>query len=100
VVAIAIAYAELKQMDDARRCIGEAMTAMVANKGKMVRGRGLSDGWRHDPKYGFTRSKVFEAQPYFYRSALVLDEIRKQTSYPLAQYRRCAPKEVFHNFWI
>jgi predicted ATPase len=29
---LAIAYAELKQMDDARRCIGEAMTAMEATK--------------------------------------------------------------------
>ena len=39
---LARAYAELGQFDDAWRCIGEAMTAMRNNQGKVVRGRGQS----------------------------------------------------------
>src|SRR5262249_40882041 len=36
-----------------------------------------STGITH-PKYGLTRSKVFETQPHSERATLALDEIRKQ----------------------
>ena len=39
---LARAYAELGQFDDAWRCIGEAMTTVRNNQGKVVRGRGRS----------------------------------------------------------
>ena len=39
---LASAYAELGQLDDAWRCIGEAMTAVGNNQGKVVRGRDQS----------------------------------------------------------
>ena len=40
--SLATAYAELRQFDDAWRCIDEAMTLIEDDQGKVVRGRGQS----------------------------------------------------------